>query len=318
MMRPPDVSIVVCTYNRASSLRRTLAALTAQITPPDLIWELVIVDNNSTDTTRQVVQAFVDIAPIRVRSLFVPEQGLSHARNAGLAHADGAIVGFTDDDVQPGPLWVAQIAAVLDERRADIVGGRILPMWVRPPPPGIERIPSFEGALAIMRHPTPAEIVDARGNPTAWGANMAFRRAVFDRVGVFDTRRGLIGRKLYRGEETELIQRALAAGYRAVYDPRLVVWHHIARERVTVRYLSRLHFQRAEGDALVHPRAERGRLLRRSLSGYSSVPWRTARWIAGVLRRRPDTLERWLECCAASGFLWGVCQLYVRATPATR
>ena len=318
MTRAPDVSIIVCTYNRAPSLRLTLEALGAQRTPPDLAWELVIVDNNSSDATRDVIQTFTEAAPIRVRSLFVEEQGVSHARNAGLARCHGAIVGFTDDDVEPPPDWVSQIVTVLDERRADIVGGRIVPLWGQPPPPRLERSPSLEGAVAIMLHPTPEEIVNAGGSPTVWGANMALRRSVFDVVGGFDTRRGLIGTKLYRGEEIDLVQRAIAAGFRAVYDPRLVVSHRIAAERVGLRYLSRLHFQRAEGEALVQASVGRGRLLGRALSGYSSMPWQTVRLIAGLLRRRPDTLERWLDYCAAAGFMWGVCRLYFRRTPAAR
>ena len=311
MTRRPNVSIIVCTYNRASSLRLTLDALSAQITPPELAWELVIVNNNSTDATSDVVEAFVDGAPIPVRSIFVAEQGVSHARNAGVAHCHGAIVGFTDDDVQPAPDWVAGIAAVIEERRADILGGRILPAWHEPPPPVLEHSPFFHGAVAIMTHPTPEDVVNAYDSPTVWGANMAFRREVLDQVGAFDTRQGGVGRKLYRGEETDLVQRAITAGYRAVYDPRVVVWHRIGAERTRVRYLSRLFFQRAEGKALL-------RVAHPSLHGYRSMPWLTLRWVAAVLRRRPGVLERWLECCEAYGLMWGACKRYFRKTPAAR
>jgi len=310
MTGPPDVSIVVCTYNRAPSLRLTLDALGAQQTPPELAWELVVVNNNSTDATPAVVAAFAAGASIPVRSVFVAQQGLSFARNAGLAQCRGAIVGFTDDDVQPAPDWVARIATVFDERKADIVGGRILPLWQRPPPPQLEEAPFFHGAVAIMTHPTPADIVDAYASPTVWGANMAFRRSLFDQVGRFDTRLGVIRRKLYRGEETNLVARAIAAGYRAVYDPRVLVWHRIGADRIGIRYLSRLHFQRAEGEALVHDGRPRYR--------FRSIPQRAWWWLAALLRARPNTLERWLDGCAAAGFMWGVTKRRLRKPPGPR
>jgi glucosyl-dolichyl phosphate glucuronosyltransferase len=299
--RRPDVSIVVCTYNRAASLRLTLAALDAQLTPPDLVWELIIVDNNSTDTTRSEIERFAGSARVAVRPLFVAAQGLSHARNAGLARSHGNIVGFTDDDVRPAPDWVASVAHGMNEHAADIIGGRILPAWREPPPAWLEQRSFFHGALAIMTHPAPRQVLDPSGSPSVWGANMAFRRKVFDTVGLFDTRRGLVGTKLYRGEEIDLVERAIAAGYRAVYDPSVVVWHRIGPERMRVGYLSRLYFERAEGDALVHGIP---------LSRYRSVAARTCSWLAAGLRRRPDTLERWLECCAAFGSVWGACKMH--------
>src|SRR4030095_5906640 len=232
-----DVSVVVCTYNRAPSLGLTLRSLDVQVTPPDLTWELVVVDNNSAAATRSVVDAFAAAARVRVRYLFESRQGLSHARNTGIAHARGAIVAFTDDDVRPGPDWVAGVTTALRETGADIIGGRILPAWDHPPPPWLISRPFLRGPLAIMEHPMPGAVMEATGIPNVWGANMAFRREVFDRAGLFDPRLGVAGRKLYRGEEVELVRRALAAGCRAAYDPRVVVWHRIAAGRISRRYI---------------------------------------------------------------------------------
>ena len=272
MLTPMDVSVVVCTYNRAPSLGLTLRSLDVQVTPPDLTWEVVVVDNNSADATRTVVDAFAATARIRVRYLFEPRQGLSHARNTGIAHARGAILAFTDDDVRPGPDWVAGLTRALRETGADIVGGRILPAWDHPPPPWLVARPFLRGPLAIMEHAVPGPVVEATGIPNVWGANMAFRREVFDRVGLFDPRRGVTGRKLYRGEEVELVRRALAAGCRAVYDPRVVVWHRIAAGRMRRRYISRLYFelgrgQRARSGSAPGPPAARRAALPVSKSG---------------------------------------------------
>lgn len=306
MTRRPDASIVVCTYNRATSLRLTLDALDAQLTPADFEWELVVVDNNSTDATPAVVDDFAATARVRVRTIFVAEQGLSHARNAGVAHSEGHIVGFTDDDVHPAPDWVARIAAVMHERGADIIGGRILAAWRQSPPPWLEHRSSLHGALAIMEHMTPVHVLNPHATPGIWGANMAFRREVFDKVGLFDTRRGLVGTTLHRGEEIDLVTRALAAGYRAVYDPSVVVSHRIGADRMRVGYLSRLYFQRSEGEALVQT-AVRGRaLFDVALARHGSLARRLWSWGVAVVLRRPDTIERWLECCDAAGFVWGI------------
>jgi len=308
-----DVSIVVCTYNRAASLRLTLDALDAQVIPRGLEWELLVIDNNSTDATRSVVDAFTAATRIRVRPLFVARQGLSHARNEGLAHSRGGIVAFTDDDVHPPPGWVAGIAAAMGEAGADILGGRILPAWGQPPPHWLKNRASLRGPLAIMEHETPALIVKPNAMPTVWGANMAFRREVFDKVGLFDTRRGVVGTKLYRGEEIDLVGRALAVGYRAVYDPRVVVWHRIGADRMRVGYFSRLYFQRAEGNALVKGPPPGRVLLGVPLYGYRSTASGVWRLFGAAVRRRPDTLDRWLACCEAVGRVWGFWKRYFGA-----
>ena len=316
MTRRPDVSIVVCTYNRATSLRLTLASLDVQRTPADLSWELVVIDNNSTDATRVVIEDFAMTACMPVRSLFVAEQGLSRARNAGVASSHGAIVGFTDDDVHPAPDWVARIATAMRKTGADILGGRILPAWHESPPSWLNDR-SFHGVLTIMDYATPVEVLNAHRTPCVWGANMAFRREVFDRVGLFDTRRGLRGTLRYGGEDTDLVGRALAAGYRAVYDPTVIVWHRIGRDRMHIGYVSRVYFQRAEGEARGGLIVQRIALFGVPFGLYRMMATRFGLWLAAVTLRRPDRIQRWLECCRAAGLMWGACKRRLEGTPAT-
>lgn len=301
-----DLSVIVCTYNRATSLGHTLRALDGQVTPPDLTWELLVVDNNSWDGTRDVLGAFRAATRLRVRYIFEPRQGLSHARNAGVARAEGAIVAFTDDDAQPERDWVAGVRAVLTETGADVVGGRILPVWERPRPAWLESRPHLRGPFAIMEHPTPGPIVEARGNPNVWGANMAFRREVFTRVGSFDPGLGVTGQKLYRGEEVDLVQRALGAGRQVVYEPRLVVWHRIPASRMRRRYVARFYFEQAEGDALAQGAPTGRQVLGVPLYMYRAAIDRMARWLWAAVRRRSDALDRWLRACEAVGGVWGL------------
>jgi len=304
MTRAPDVSIVVCTYNRAASLGLTLAALAAQAVPDGIEWELVLVDNNSTDATRAVSEQFVATAAIRARYVFVADQGLSRARNAGVAASRGDIIAFTDDDVLPAADWVGRIATTIRRADVDIVGGRIVPAWLQKPPAWLQHRRALHDALAILDHATTARVLDPHGAPAVWGANMAFRRRVFEQVGGFDIRRGLVGTTLHRGEEIDLVARALAAGCRAIYEPTVVVAHRIGPERMRLRYLSRLYFQRAEGDAVL-PSGTRGAAVGGSLRQWKSALRAIAGWLSAAAARRPDTVDRWLVCCAAVGFLWG-------------
>ncbi|HXJ84931.1 MAG TPA: glycosyltransferase [Candidatus Methylomirabilis sp.] len=286
-----DVSIVVCTHNRAASLRLTLACLGAQVTPPHLPWEVMVVDNNSTDSTRREIETFAASASIPVRYLFAAPEGLSRARNVGLAESQAEIVAFTDDDVDPAPDWVARIAEAMTESRLDLLGGRIVPAWSEPPPRWLERRPYLANALAITDHPTPALLPTRTGKPAVWGANLAVRREVFAKVGRFDPRRGLIGTKLYGGEENDLIERALAAGFRVAYDPRVLVRHRIGVDRMRVGYFSRLYFQRAEGRALWPETRRRTPVAR-----------------VRQARRWRDPLRLWLKCCTTLGIASGLCK----------
>jgi glycosyltransferase involved in cell wall biosynthesis len=307
MPAKPHVSIVLCTYNRPLSLRVTLDALNAQRTPFDLRWELLVIDNNSTDSTRGVIEEFAARARMPVRHVFEPAQGLSHARNVGVAESEGAVVAFTDDDVHPASDWVAKIVSTMSKTGADVLGGRILAAWDGPAPAWL-RDPAFQGLLTIMDDPRRTEVLNAHRRPCVWGANMAFRRTVLERIGPFDTRRGICGRRRYGGEETEFVARALAAGYRVIYDPSVVVWHRIGRDRMRIAYLSRVSFQRAEGEARVRHVARPLPGLGGRLGACRSVTRQFARWAAAAALRRPDSVKHWLELCRVLGSMWGACR----------
>jgi glycosyltransferase involved in cell wall biosynthesis len=302
---PMHVSVVVCTYNRAASLPPTLAAFDVQATPPGLAWELIVVDNNSADATRGVVERFGREARMPVRYVFEGRQGLSWARNAGVASAAGRIVAFTDDDACPAPDWVASIAAAMPEDGPAIVGGRIMPAWTEPPPAWLTARPRLWRQLAILEHASPAAVVSANRIPAVWGANMAFRREVFAAAGSFDPRRGVRGQRLYRGEELDLVGRALALGYRAVYDPRIVVWHRVGAERMRVRYFARLFFRQAEGHGLTDDALLPARWFGVPRFRYRWAAARLARWLRAAARRQPEQLDGWLRVCEAAGLLWG-------------
>ncbi len=300
-----QLSVVVATWNRSRLLGDTLRALAAQEVPAGLAWEIVVVDNNSTDATAQVVDEFAAHAAgaspaVPVRRVLEPEQGLSRARNRGVQEARGAILAFCDDDVLPAPDWVAGIPAALVRWRADGVGGRILPRFEGPAPPAW-----LTGNRRLMRQ---LALMDWEGsgplalplapNPQVWGANMAFLRGVFDRAGEFDARRGVSGRRLFRGEEADLIERALRLGMRIVYDASLTVHHRIGPDRMRKAYFRRLAFDDGVGEARAAASATRSSARREALS-------ELRRWAKCVVLRRPGAFDHELLLRNAIGRLAG-------------
>src|ERR1700690_361651 len=114
VVKPMDLSVVICTYNRSESLANTLRSLSVQLLPDTLQWEVLVLDNNSRDKTRAVVEEFCREFPGRFRYVLEARQGKSHALNSGIREACGDIVAFTDDDVLLEPSWLHNLTARLD------------------------------------------------------------------------------------------------------------------------------------------------------------------------------------------------------------
>jgi glycosyltransferase involved in cell wall biosynthesis len=239
-------SVIVCTYQRAASLEDTLAALKRLRVPAGIKAEFIVVDNNSADHTRQVVEAFQRDWP-ELRYAFEAAQGLSHARNHGIAIARGQYILFTDDDVLPEGDWLVRVVAGLGDHQADACGGYIAPIWEAPPPAWLTE--RFYGFLAVRTDREDDYIIDSASR-APFGANMAFRRSVFERVGLFDTERGRKGKLLASGEDGEMFERILAAGLKAVFLGTARVHHKVEAFRMTKTYLRRWRRQTSQNLAI--------------------------------------------------------------------
>ena len=219
-------SVIVCTYNRATLLPRTLRSLQAQALRPGIEWEVLVVDNNSSDDTRAVVEAFSRTFP-NLRYSHEPQQGLAFARNHGIHAARGRVLLFTDDDVAPEADWMQRILDGMEVHACDACGGFIAPEWESPPPAWLTE--RFHGILAIKAERTDTYEIKG-GEPVPYGANMAFRREVFDHFGLFDVTRGRRGKILASGEDGELFGRMLAKG---IFDEK--------KKRIEVIKASKIH-----------------------------------------------------------------------------
>jgi GT2 family glycosyltransferase len=241
-----DASIIVCTYNRADSLKDTLQALREQTTTPDLNWEVLVVDNNSSDYTQKVIEDVQQSWP-QLRYTSERQQGLSHARNHGINSAKGEILLFTDDDVLPEPEWLETTLAGMEKYQADACGGFIAPIWESPPPPWLTE--RFYGFLAVRTERSDDYPITS-ASQAPFGANMAIKKSVFQKVGAFDTNRGRKGGVLASGEDGELFERILAAGLKAVFLGDSRVHHKVESFRLTKKYFRRWRLETSKNIAV--------------------------------------------------------------------
>jgi glycosyltransferase involved in cell wall biosynthesis len=232
------ISVIICTYNRANSLADTLLCLAKQ--SYELInWELIVVDNNSSDNTQDVISQFSDQLPNLIYQ-FEPQQGLSYARNLGINAAKGEIIVFTDDDVLPEIDWLAHIKSSMDHYACDACGGYIAPKWEVSPPSWLTEI--FYGFLAIKTDTTgPRQL--SIDDELPFGANMAFRRMMFQQYGLFDTQKGRKGNILAGGEDIEMFERIIHEKRSVYYFPEIKVTHKVEAFRTKKNYFRRWRFQ---------------------------------------------------------------------------
>ena len=237
----PAVTIVVCTRDRAEALALVLDDLARQAVPEDTGWEVLVVDNGSTDGTAELVAKRIAEGGIALRCVHEPRAGKSHALNRGIEAAAGAILVFTDDDVRIPPGWLAAMLAPFDDPGCMGVAGAVRPRWLRDPPRWASDAEPYRMMAAIVQYWQGAEPRDATVPPI--GANAAWRREVFRRHGGFRTDLGPAGSASPLGEDTELGLRMLSRGERVRYAPAAVISHPVQPERLTRRYFLRWYFE---------------------------------------------------------------------------
>ena len=275
--RALNASVIVCTRNRADAMGRLLQQLERLEVPADVRWELIVVDNGSSDATAAMLASLDTALPMRVVTEATP--GLSRARNAGLAAACGDLLVFTDDDCIPDARWLATIH---DEfARAPtlgVLGGRVELFDPR------DR-PTTTRTSRVRREITSVYALDA-----IIGCNMAFRRSALEAIGPFDVALGG-GTGAGAGEDVDFVYRGLRAGLRVEYSPDAVVYHnHGRRTDAQIRALTRAYTVARgalfckylmAGDRGILPRIEQDLLFHRHLL---MEDVRGARFPARVLR----------------------------------
>jgi len=236
-----EFSIIIPTYNRADELRETIHSIATLNVHRD--WELLVVDNNSPDDTRAVVEAEMASFPATLRYLFEPEQGRYAALNTGIRAATGRIIATTDDDARVEPDWLTRAAAALEALGCDYVGGKVLPIWKGSRPDWLPHRPGPHWAvLALQDHGEKSREFGVNGLPWPLGINTATRREAFDRTDLFDNRLGRKAGTLRNQAQREWHLRARAAGLRGFYVPDMVVHHVVEADRLKKQYFRRWYY----------------------------------------------------------------------------
>jgi glycosyltransferase involved in cell wall biosynthesis len=244
----PLFSVVVCTFNHAKLLSNALDSLCRQRLAPDQ-FEIIVVDNNSTDNTRAVATARAGGQP-DIRYYLEPAQGLSHARNVGWRQAKGTYVAYIDDDCLAPEEWLTTAAEIAKRLSPAVMGGPYhgafpgkRPAWVGE---------GFNSYIPFKEQ----RFLGPREYGSLVGGNVFFKRTVFDAIGPFDPQFGHVGNTLAYGDETDVLRRANEAFPGSLYyDPALFVHHVVRPEKLTLSYNIRSAF--GAGRSMVRQRMGR-------------------------------------------------------------
>jgi len=230
----PFITVIICTRNRAASLARTLDSLvSARANYPEDDWELLVVDNGSTDDTAATIERYGDRLP--VRRILEAQAGLSNARNAGVRGSKGKYVLWTDDDVRVDRQWLAAYAAAFAAHPDDAVfGGRTEPVFEEPVQQWFaDSRDALASLLAIRDEPDWTEITRLR---VPYGLNYALR-GVEQRKNLYNPALGVAPGRRRGGEEVEVIRRILREGGTGSWVWNATVYHLIPPERQTLKYI---------------------------------------------------------------------------------
>lgn len=234
------LSLIIATYNRSVSLLAALESVVRQDADP-AVWECVVVNNNSKDDTEARFAEFAVRYPaLNLRMVHEMQQGLSHARNRGIAETSGPYIAIIDDDERINEGFVSAYIHFFD-RHPEVAsaGGRIIPEYPSGRPVWMSRY--TERPIANPIDLGTCERVFPAGRIPG-GGNMALRRATVEKYGAFDPALGRVGGRLIGGEESDLFERLARGGEQCWYVPDAMMWHIIPPEKLTTQYFRRLSY----------------------------------------------------------------------------
>ncbi|MFC4216288.1 glycosyltransferase [Pseudophaeobacter arcticus] len=268
------ISAVVCVYNREDTLPQCLEALAQQTISTDL-FEVIVVDNNSTDGSPEIAAKYAAKYP-HMRVVRETKQGLASARNCGMREAKSPIAAFTDDDAIPAKDWAERLLQRFDElgESAAVVGGELDPVWSSPKPDWLQGDKLLHSLSVCLGWSTHARYLI--GSEWLCEANSAYRIAPVQERGGFPENLGRIGTNLLSGENA--INAVLVRdGYRFFFDPEIRVQHQINKARLSKDWFRRRFFWQGVTTFLVNQYLrDQGCVV--EASAMISVPMNEASW----------------------------------------
>ena len=258
------ISIIIPTLNRASLLKLAITSFCCQQFSPKE-FEILIVDNGSTDNTKNIVEVAITEYPShQIHYIYEPEPGLLSGRHRGALEAKGEILTFVDDDIEADANWLKAIEESFHDSTVQIVGGRNLPKYEVEPPQWLEWFwtdhpyGKYCGYLSLLDFGSEVREIDANH---VWGLNFSIRKSALFELGGFHP--DCIDKHLqhFQGDgETGLTQKANQRGYKAIYQPKALVFHHVSKQRMTYEYFEQRYIYQGVCDSYSDIRRSKGKL----------------------------------------------------------
>lgn len=225
-MKKVYLSIVICTYNRSDYLSLCLNSLTPQLSDNNNV-EIIVVDNNSSDNTKKIVQKIQKEVPF-LTYIFEPKQGLSYARNRGGEAARGTYIGYVDDDAIVEENFIKRALNTIKKHDFDLFGGKVMPWFKYGQPRWLSD--NYDSNLS------PEVTTGKTGDWGAlWGGVLFVKKEVFIKIGKFRTDLGM-GLEMGYGEDTNFVQSAFNEKYQLGVNPNVIIYHLIRKEKMKLSW----------------------------------------------------------------------------------
>ncbi len=220
------ITIIICTYNRAKYLELALKSLVEQTFEKER-FDVIVVDNNSTDNTREIVNKYSN--KLFLKYFFEKNQGTSYARNRGIKESNTKFIGYLEDDAKASKNWIKNTYKIIQNKNPKIFGGPIYTYYEAQKPKWFQDESEVRKITNTTRCLAENEFLS--------GANMFFKKEIFDLIGLFDVDLGVVGNQLFVGEETRLQIVAKEKNVEIYYSPELFVYHFVPEHKMKIVYM---------------------------------------------------------------------------------
>lgn len=294
-------SIIICTYNRAAYLLKVLEKLT-EIDFDKKLFEVIVIDNNSTDNTSGICKEFIrnNCERINFKYRFEENAGLSFARNRGIKESEGDYILFLDDDAIPGKNWLKEVIYTFQNEKCDVVGGKVNLIYERKKPDWLTE--ELELYLTKLDY---GEKVKEINPLKEWlvGANIAFDRKVFRKY-QFSVDLGRKKSHLLSGEEIEIYKKIYSEGGKIIYSPSAIVNHYVPQNRITKSFFRKRVFWGGYSIRLIEKKLKNKSLFQLITVNILDLLKNIVLYLLFMIRKNRFAYE--LNLLSNLGYLWGL------------